>query len=529
MIVLQPPGGMQDGSFNIFDDFQAYIVYPLKMLQAGSMGADPFSARRTPTHSLGGNAFLQTFVLAALPVLSLRILDVGLGTILVVGLLWFYMKRLEFTMMSAAAVIFVFLAVPPPLANVTALIIPLSLFISLFIIIDERGPDTPRGALAVLVGLHVAAISVLKTILVPAVGAFVAVACAVAVLRSPSRRHAMMDCSLWCAAAFVAILPWLLDSYRWTGTFVPRRLDAYYAHASFLTSVQSVTGWRFLIRHLKELPPAPYLCVTLFASLLLLVPSRRRVSEAYWGLLGGASIGTVAIVLAVGGLANGIYRYMYAFVMSALLVGLIQAIAALAASWRRSSVRAAAVVAGVATSLLLLSTARQTLKMYWFNVSTLRRVARGEQLINPRLAAKYRKIQNSVPENAVLLAHMEYPFLFDFGRNRILLEDHPGLASAAPGQPFFAGPEALANYLVSNGVEYIAYDYWSEAGAPEAGSFAALANDDRYPAAQAMIRLWFDFHHNLLDLGHTRQRIFDDGTAFVVSLLNPLKIAGHLN
>src|SRR5262245_53382397 len=94
VIVLQPPGGMQVGSFNTFDDFQAYIVYPLKMLQAGSMGADPFSVRRTPTHALGGNAFLQTFVLAALPVQSLRVLDVGLGTVLVVGLLCLYMRSL---------------------------------------------------------------------------------------------------------------------------------------------------------------------------------------------------------------------------------------------------------------------------------------------------------------------------------------------------------------------------------------------------------------------------------------------------
>jgi hypothetical protein len=112
IIVVQPSIGMH-GSFNIFDDFQAYIVYPLKMLDAGSMGTDPFSIRRTPTHALGGNAFLQTFVLAALPVQSLRLLDVGLGTILVIGLLWSYMARLGLTMFAAASVILVFLAIRP--------------------------------------------------------------------------------------------------------------------------------------------------------------------------------------------------------------------------------------------------------------------------------------------------------------------------------------------------------------------------------------------------------------------------------
>jgi len=115
---------------------------------------------------------------------------------------------------------------------------------------------------------------------------------------------------------------------------------------------------------------------------------------------------------------------------------------------------------------------------------------------------------------------MDYPFLFDFVRNRILLEDIPGLASPAPGQPFFAGAEALASYLVSNGVGYVAYDYASEASVPGKGLLAALANDDRYPVAQAVVRLTFDFHHSLLELGLTRQRIFDDGTAFAVDLLN---------
>jgi len=69
----------------------------------------------------------------------------------------------------------------------------------------------------------------------------------------------------------------------------------------------------------------------LLAGLLLVQPSRRRVPDAFWSLLGSASIGTLAVVLAVGGAVNDIYRFMYAFVMSTLLVGLIQTIAALRA------------------------------------------------------------------------------------------------------------------------------------------------------------------------------------------------------
>jgi len=62
--------------FNGGDDYQAYFVYPTKMLQTGSMGGDPFSDRRL-TSSLGGESFLDTFVLAVLPHDYLHLIDRG--------------------------------------------------------------------------------------------------------------------------------------------------------------------------------------------------------------------------------------------------------------------------------------------------------------------------------------------------------------------------------------------------------------------------------------------------------------------
>jgi hypothetical protein len=516
VIVLQPSIGMQPGSFNTFDDFQAYIVYPQKMLDTGSMGSDPFSLRRTPTHALGGNAFLQTFVLAALPVQSLRLLDVGLGTILVVGLLWSYSARLGLTTFAAAAVMLVFLAIPPPLVNITALLIPVAFFLALFLIFEDSELDTSRFPRAALIGLHVAGICVLKTNLIPAVFAFVGVRWSLAVLHSSSKRETIVDGIVWYMAAGVAILPWVLDSYRWTGAFRPDSLAAYYADPTGVAAFQAATGWRSLIGGLKELPLVPYTYVTILMGLLF--PLRARVPEALWSLLAAAAIGTTGILVAIG----DVYRYMYPFVMSALLVALIQVIAALAASGAVVRTKRLALL-GVclATLVLVLSTARQARDLCRYNLSTVYRALRGEQLIAPALAAKYRNLQHALPEKAVLLEQMDYPFLFDFRRNAILLEDHPGLASLPPGQPFFAGAEALASYLVSNGIRYVAYDYATETGLPQEGALAALANDDLHPLAQAVVRLTFDFHNNLVELGRTRQRIFDDGTAFAVDLLSP--------
>jgi hypothetical protein len=519
VIVLEPPVG-QLGEFNAYDDFQAYIVFPLKMLDAGSMGADPFSIRRMPVSALGGNAFLQTFLLAALPVQSLKLLDVGLGTILVVGLLWSYMARLNLTTFASTSVILVFLAIPPPVINITAVVIPVALFISLFLIFEDSELDTSRLPRAVLIGLHVAAICVLKTNLMPAALGFVGVRWALAVLHASSKRKAIFEGIVWYTASGVAILPWLLDGYRWTGSFLPSYAP-YYADASRVAGYQAVTGWRFLIEHVKELPLLPYAYVTMLAGLLL-VQRSMRVPDALWGLLAAAAIGTSGILVALAGAVNQVYRYMYAFVMSALLVALIQAIAALVASGGMGRTKRLALLGvSAATVLLVLPTAREAWDLYRFNLSCVQRALQGEQLIAPALAAKYRNLQHALPEKAVLLEHMDYPFLFDFRRNPILLDDMPGSASLAPGRPFFAGAEVLASYLVSNGIRYVAYDYATEAGLPQEGALAALANDDRHPNAQANVRLTFDLHKNLLELGRTRQRIFDDGTAFAVDLLAP--------
>jgi hypothetical protein len=503
-------------------------VYPLKMLDTGSIGSDPFSLRRTPTHALGGNAFLQTFVLAALPVQSLRMLDVGLGTILVAGLLWFYMARLGLTTLAAAFVMFVFLAIPPPVINITAVLIPTSLFISLFLIFEATERDIPSVPRSVLIGLHVAALCALKTSLAPAALAFLGAGWAHTMWRSPFKRDALIVGLMWCVAAGVSILPWLLASYRWTGMLVPGSLTAYHADVTRVNAFRAVTGWRFVLEHLKELPRLPYLYVATVAAGLLLTPSRARVPGAFWSLLAAAAIGTLAVTVSVAGSVSDIYRFMYAFVISALIVALIQAIAASTAVHRTRTRRLGVAVLSVATVLLVLSTALRSLDLYRFNLLTLRSALRGDQLIAPALAAKYLNLQHALPENVVLLEHMDYPFLFDFRRNRIWLDDLPGSASPAPGQPFFAGAEALANYLVSTGVRYVAYDYATEADAPRK-MLAALADDDLHPSAQAVVRLTFDFHDNLLELGRTRRRIFDDGTAFALDLLAPARDRSRVN
>src|SRR5579883_1453764 len=67
-------GSLSVTDFNPHDDFHAYLVFPEKMIQTGSLGPDPYSERRI-TSGLGGQYFLDTLVLAALSDENVHLID----------------------------------------------------------------------------------------------------------------------------------------------------------------------------------------------------------------------------------------------------------------------------------------------------------------------------------------------------------------------------------------------------------------------------------------------------------------------
>jgi hypothetical protein len=126
-------------AFNWGDDFAAYFVFPKKMLQAGSLGPDPFSERRIVS-SLGGNYFLHAFILSMLSVKNLNLIDPGLGMIIAIGLLLGYFRNKGTPKRAAVFLLLFFLLTPVPRVNTTAFVIPLILFLSFFRTLDWEDP-----------------------------------------------------------------------------------------------------------------------------------------------------------------------------------------------------------------------------------------------------------------------------------------------------------------------------------------------------------------------------------------------------
>jgi hypothetical protein len=162
-------------AINPYDDLQGYLVFPEKMIQTGAMGVDPFSLRRTPTHTLGGSPFLKSLIVAAFPEENVPLLDAGLGPVLVVGVLLGYLAQMAASPLATGIVLLTFLLIPAPTWNTTPMVIPMALILSLFRIQTEAFTAQNRLSGPVLIGLHVAALASLKSSLIPAAVALAAV------------------------------------------------------------------------------------------------------------------------------------------------------------------------------------------------------------------------------------------------------------------------------------------------------------------------------------------------------------------
>jgi hypothetical protein len=137
--------------------------------------------------------------------------------------------------------------------------------------------------------------------------------------------------------------------------------------------------------------------------------------------------------------------------------------------------------------------------------------------------APYAALQRAVPQHATLLVLLDQPSRLDFKRNRIFLWDQPGNVSPPPHLPIGQGPQALARYLLDQGVRYVAYSsrynyVWEDLlrgpVPPRDGAHAG-------PAIRNIARLYMDVATNLQKLTATRKLLYADHGIYVLDLATP--------
>lgn len=507
LIAIHTVGSLAGNTFNAVDDLQAYFVFPTKIIQTGSLGADPFSGRRSLT-SLGGKYFLDSLALPFLSHESLDLMDRGIGLLLLLGAFNTFLREQSLSTSGRAVPLLVIAAVPFPRANITALYLSSVLLVGMFRRLNCLSFSGGWRADAVLLALLTAGACALKSTMIPVCAVLLAAHYGQALLTVAPR--AVLRSALVVLTATLAFsLPWMLAMYESAGTFLypvfgrghcglpevsgvsPAEALEIVALGVFFLAVMAAFVW---CTHAWRLWPA-------------------HVEAAGISLFTSASLGSV--FLGIGSAGMGFHRQAFPISFVASITALVFALLCCERGSSRFARRAgAAVSAGIIFALAAGCACR---KLYGEAIHNAGFAASGQSLDGETGRRAVAALQSVVPAGAVLFAYLARPYLLDFKRNRVLIADWPGCCSPPPGMPMFQGPEALRAYLVGKSIRYVVFTGYVSVGKGPPSPNVWLVAARRY-------RL--DFEENMTKLVATSHRIYEGEAGVVLDLETRLPGSG---
>lgn len=504
--------------FDVHDDYQAYLVYPEKMLANGALGAEPFDARRIIT--LGGQSFLQALVLAGLPVRSLHLMDAGVALLLVVALLLLAARERGVDPRLALALAAGALVAPHVEArgNTSAVLTGTALLLLLFVLLDGPGLDARRPwRNAAALALPAAALCAVKLTFLPAAVLLLLFSYGLTALRREGRRAVLAEAGAAAVLTAAMVAPWMIALRAGSGTFLYPLLGQ-----GFYGSV-----WTHGFAAVKQAFPVPPM-ERLDLLLRGLLPVLPVAGLAVFARERGRRFAVLALALAaVGGsaamalaqdpyLQRSVYRYVFPVALAAVLALLAAALAP-GPGGRHDAVRVAGAVGiGLLTLQGVLPVARQTVVESARNAAA---AVSGRSVDYAPQSAEMAALQRATPPGAAFLARLPYPFLLDFRRNPVLLDSLPGMASPPPGMPTFAGPEPVARFLLTRSVRYVAYG--SRTDPTRLLDLTEKDIADRYPRSRVrwvMLAYHRDFEASVEALASSRRHLADEPQSFVLDL-----------
>jgi hypothetical protein len=528
LAAVQYSGSVAWYKFNPHDDYHAYFVFPQKMLQIGSLGSDPFSTRRLES-VLGGQSFLHTFSLSLLDERSLYLIDPGCALVIMIGLIMGYCQQKELSKSSTLLIVLAFLLISREHVNTTSILIPVCLFFSLFRVFEwDKLKATNIQSNAAIVGLLAASICALKSTLIPACIIFFTCSYFFYILGSQIKHKAIYEFCLASILLAVFILPWSISLYQSSGTLLFPIFGRGFHGSVYGGSVKLPSSeifgeiFRFSALRLKLYAILAIVYVlTLFRIRFFIVGIHKKpiVREATLSINLSNVTGAAIIAVSTGG--SDVNRYSYSLLLVVFLILILVIMENIEPKMSNLNLRKRRFIGAVFLALLLAITSDGDKKYEQYNkyLENIASALKNVPLVTLDEREKYSKMLYSVPEGEIVLTRLDKPFLINFKKHTIWIADYPGGASLPPGMPSFKGEEALADYLVSQSIRYVAYSYANEAGFPRKSL--------EYRLEIKPLNFWlrnqalntFEFQDSLQKLGKTRKRIYDDGQNFVIDLL----------
>lgn len=501
--------------FSHVDDYQAYMVFPAKLLANGSLGPEPFSERRLVS-SLGGKYALDAMVLWGNGFKGLWGTDNAVGLGLLLSALWGTGRCLGLPFLGASALCLWGLLIGPPAVNLTAVTLALPLILALqALFIGPAGtspaagyPD-PRRSLGA--GMLLAGLVLLKNSLLPIGGLLVAAHWARRALGArhvPDAKASALEALTVAGGFFACCLPWMASAWRDSGSpwfpLLGKGFSATAYPGGYLYSDHGLSARALARAFLDMLRTGLYAPLSLVilgtVAWAILAPSKpskptapspppaRGVRAERWAhaLLPLAGLGATLVILAQQPSPQG-DRFAFAGAMAAVFWGGASCAKRVRETWQADAdSRDKAAVVRVMVLFLILASAigavacdlyenrrngRPQLYLALLRdplraARNLARLAEGD-LVPDSDVRRYAAAQSALPAGAKVLDRTLRPFLWDFSRNEILIADYPGAASPPPGMPIGQGPHALLAYLRSQGIGFAAFDRRSQAGLKE--------------------------------------------------------------
>jgi hypothetical protein len=437
---------------NPYDDYLAYMVFPIRMLQTGTL-IEPFSLRRLGT--FGGHAFLTAMVFSGSSADMAWALEMGICPIVIGGLIYGFLRphtAREF--FFAGLLIIISFITYVPHANTMSSATGTMLFLTLFRTLAlENSPPIRRSRIGWVTVIVVAAVSTLRVNFLVAAFAALVLSRLFSTSEQPAvqrLRNAAIDCAKACAF----ILPWSILLFISSGTFLWPLMKG--NERNFDTLFRTDTGPLALLRWIGEFlsaRPVPVLLAPL--ALPIIFPPFRRSGNCRAALF-IAGAGFFATVITVAGsspavsFGKDVYRFTFPILFSLSLAMLMTMTTAL--FFIRKS------VPSFVAALALLAYSYRLGKPHYLwalNIVGMGMPPPSVAIFSPQ-QTDYHDLQYSVPKGASLLAILNYPNLLDYRRNKIYNADLLLPYGPYPGTPLFKGPDAMKHYLRSLHIEYVA-------------------------------------------------------------------------
>ncbi len=401
--------------------------------------------------------------------------------------------------------------------------LPVALFLSLFRTLDSKEIEHNSWiSNACIIALISAALCTLKSSLIPASAIVFAVSYICYFISSPTKLKVIWEFGLATVLVGIFLLPWMISLYQSSGTLLYPILEKGYHASAYGITFKSGSSLFGTVNIALAAFRGIYIFVLILLACLSLNMRPRKFAnspaESSFSSRQAPLSMTIRALLAtvtVGVLTENAdpFRYSFSHLFPAVIILIMLAMTDTGALNKNGVANffiAAVFCAGVTISYDWDIT-KPTYSAY---VKNIQFGLTNPSLVSAKQKSQYAALQQSIPQGETVLTRLNAPFILDFKRNQIFLADWPGGASLPPGMPVFKGGEALANYLVSKSIRYIAYSSWSlnhpgdvDTSGPGLSSWFGL-----------QAQLSHDFRNNVQQLAKTRKKLYQDGENIVLDL-----------